>query len=542
MRAAFLERFGPPDVIRYGRLPPPRLRPGEVLVDVGVTAVNHVDTFVRSGAWRTPVPLPFVVGRDMAGEVAAVGAGVHGFAVGDRVWCSSLGHAGRQGAAADQAAVAADRLYHLPPGVRPADAVAVSHPASTAYLALFTHGRLAPGETVVVVGAGGNVGGAVVLMAAQAGARVIAVASARDAEYATSLGAAECVDRRSPRAWRRVRELAPDGVDMYVDTAARNDLETAVELLARRGRIVLLSGMHTRPVLPAGPLYVKDGSVVGFAISQATSGELADAAAGINPLLAEGRLRPRRIEELPLSGAAEAHRRLEEGDVRGKFVLHTEGTAARRGGDLTNPEAVRGQSPAAAARLCRMTTSGTSVVDQSPLFELSADIHVDAAPDEVYAVVSDLPRSGEWSPECQGGEWTEGEPSAVGSVFRGENLRSEDVVAWAPLIRGTWHTEARVTAAEPGRTFRWMMLSHVGGDQESIWGFDMKPAEGGGAVLTHHFRMGKATAGIHKICADLDEDKRARFIDEWGAKLVQDLNDTLRRIKDVVEKDAKAAG
>lgn len=543
MRAAFLERFGPPDVIRYGQLPPPRLRPGEVLVDVDVTAVNHVDTFVRSGAWRTPVPLPFVVGRDMAGEVAAVGDGVHGFAVGDRVWCSSLGHAGRQGAAADQAAVAADRLYRLPRGVCPADAVAVSHPASTAYLALFTHGRLAPGETVVVVGAGGNVGGAVVLMAAQAGARVIAVAGGHDAEYAVSLGATEWVDRRDPEVWRRVRELAPDGVHVYVDTAAQNDLGTAVELLARRGRIVLLSGMHTRPVLPAGPLYVKDGSVVGFAISQATSGELADAAAGINLLLAEGRLRPRRIEELPLSGAAEAHRRLEQGDVRGKFVLHTEGSAVQYAGapaNLTNPAAVRGQAPTAAARLTPMTTSGTSVVDKSPLFELSADIHVDAGPDEIYAVVSDLPRSGEWSPECQGGTWTQGAPSAVGSVFRGENLRREDVVAWAPLIRGTWHTEARVTAAEPGRTFRWMMLSHVGGDQESVWGFDMTPAEGG-AVLTHHFRMGKATAGIHKICADLDEDKRARFVDEWGAKLAQDLKDTLRRIKAVVERDVKAA-
>ncbi|MFJ7057379.1 SRPBCC family protein [Streptomyces griseobrunneus] len=176
----------------------------------------------------------------------------------------------------------------------------------------------------------------------------------------------------------------------------------------------------------------------------------------------------------------------------------------------------------------------TSLIEKSPLFDLRADIPVRATPEEVYAVVSDLPRSGEWSPECQGGEWISGEPSAVGSVFRGRNLRSEEVVAWAPLIRGVWHTDSRVTAAEPERTFRWMMLSHAGADQKSVWGFDIEPADGG-AVLTHHFRMGTATAGIHKIVEDLDEAGRAQFIEEWTAKIAQDLADTLKRIKEIIE-------
>ncbi|MGK5628793.1 SRPBCC family protein [Streptomyces sp. URMC 123] len=175
-----------------------------------------------------------------------------------------------------------------------------------------------------------------------------------------------------------------------------------------------------------------------------------------------------------------------------------------------------------------------SIVDNSPLFELSARISVSATPEEVYSVVSDLPRQGEWSPECQGGTWISGEPATVGAVFRGENLRSESVVAWAPLIRGVWHTEARVVAAEPGRTFRWMMLSHAQEDQESVWGFDMEPAPEG-CVLVHHFRMGKATAGIQKIVKDLNEDDRKRFIEDWTEKLVRDLDATLKRIKDVIE-------
>ncbi|ALC28989.1 SRPBCC family protein [Streptomyces bacillaris] len=175
-----------------------------------------------------------------------------------------------------------------------------------------------------------------------------------------------------------------------------------------------------------------------------------------------------------------------------------------------------------------------SIIDNSPLFELRADIAVSATPKEVYAVVSDLPRSAEWSPECRGGEWIGGEPAAVGTIFRGENLRSEEVVAWAPLVRGTWYTEARVTAAEPGVTFRWMMLSHAQDDQESVWGFDIEPlAEG--SRLVHHFRMGKATAGIHKIVSELDEDARKRFVADWTAKLERDLDDTLKRIKDVIE-------
>ncbi|GAA1008415.1 hypothetical protein STXM2123_5052 [Streptomyces sp. F-3] len=176
-----------------------------------------------------------------------------------------------------------------------------------------------------------------------------------------------------------------------------------------------------------------------------------------------------------------------------------------------------------------------TIIEKSPLFELRASKRISASPDEIYAVVSDLPRSAEWSPECKGGEWVEGEPSAVGSIFRGENLRGEDVVGWAPLIRGTWYTEARIVAAEPGRTFRWMMLTHAREDQESIWGFDIEP-DGDGSILTHHFRMGKATAGIRKIVKDLSEPEREKFITEWTEKLERDLDETLDRIKDVIEK------
>ncbi len=327
MRAAYIEQLGSPDVIRYGDLPTPEPGPTDVLVDVTAVSVNHVDTFVRSGAWRTPLTFPFVIGRDLTGTVAAVGAGVHRFRPGDRVWCNSLGHDGRQGAAAERVVVPVDRLYPLPEGADPCETVALAHPAATAHLGLFTHGRLRPGETVVVAGAAGNVGSALVVMAAAAGARVVATASARDAGYCREIGADHVIDYRDPDVPARIREAAPAGVDLYFDTSGANDLETAVGLLAGRGRIVLLAGLRSRPVLPVGPLYLRDRSVLGFAISHATAGELAEAAGAINRLVADGSLRPRAVERLHLSDAAEAHRRLEEGKVSGKIVLSTDARA-----------------------------------------------------------------------------------------------------------------------------------------------------------------------------------------------------------------------
>lgn len=329
MRAAYIERLGPVDEIRYGELPDPRAEPDGVLVRVAATTVNPVDTFIRSGAWRTPVEFPFVIGRDLVGTVVETGAGVTGFRPGDPVWCNSLGHAGRQGAAAELAVVPAARLYHLPAGVPAEDAVTVLHPAGTAYLALFSHGRLRAGETVVVIGAGGNVGAAAVLFAARAGARVIAVARDRDADYCRGLGAAEFVDYRDPDWVAAIRGAAPDGVDLYLDSAGKNDLAGALDLLAWRGRVVVIAGMASRPVVPAAGLYLNDATVTGFVISRATVPELAEAADAINRVLADGSLRSRAVDPLPLREAAEAHRRQEAGELHGRRVAVRIGTLGR---------------------------------------------------------------------------------------------------------------------------------------------------------------------------------------------------------------------
>src|SRR5579862_5767857 len=218
MRAAYIEQFGPPENIRIGQLPAPQPGPTDVLVDVLCTTVNPVDALIRAGIYRVPASFPFIVGRDLVGRVAATSWSTPEFRAGDLVWCNSLGHGGRQGATAEQVIVPADRLYHLPEGVAPADAVTVLHPAATAYLALFTHGRLSAGDTVLVAGAGGNVGSAAVTMAVAAGARVIATAAEPDVDYCRALGAAEAFDYKDANLAQLVRASAPRGVDICIDT------------------------------------------------------------------------------------------------------------------------------------------------------------------------------------------------------------------------------------------------------------------------------------------------------------------------------------
>jgi NADPH:quinone reductase-like Zn-dependent oxidoreductase len=321
MHAAFVDRPGPAESIRYGVLPVPAPGPTDVLVRVEAIAVNHVDTFVRSGSYATPLPSPFVVGRDLVGTIVECSAGAPGFAVGDRVWTNSLGHAGRQGAAAEYAVVPADRLYRAPDGAAAAELVAVLHPAATAFLAVELHGAVRPGETVLVAGAAGHVGRAAVLLAARAGARVVATARAEDADMVRTLGADVVVDYRSPDLAARLHAAAPDGVDVHVDTSGHHDLDLAVGLMARGGRIVLLAGMGARPALPVGAVYTHDLQLRGFAISVATVDELAAAARRINQLAADGSLRPRAVEQLPLAAAADAHQRLEAGDARGTRLV-----------------------------------------------------------------------------------------------------------------------------------------------------------------------------------------------------------------------------
>lgn len=321
MLAAFVTELGPADAIRYGELPPPRLGASEVLVRVEAVTVDPVDAMIRSGRYSTPVPMPFIVGRDLVGTVIEPGSADLRFVAGERVWCNSLGHDGRQGSFAEYASVPAERLYRLPEGVDPELAVAVAHPGATAHLAWFVHGRLRAGESVYIGGAGGNVGTAALQMAVEAGARVIAGAQPADHPRCLAAGAFAAVDYRDPSLAERLAELAPDGIDVLWDTSGHHDLAAHPSILAVGARILVTASVPAGVELPLRQLYTRDVSVIGFVLSRASAAQLADAAERINRLLADGRLTARITERLPLSATAEVHRRMEVGEVDGRIIL-----------------------------------------------------------------------------------------------------------------------------------------------------------------------------------------------------------------------------
>jgi NADPH:quinone reductase-like Zn-dependent oxidoreductase len=320
MRAAFITGTGPSEAIEVGELPAPVPGPTDVLVQVELVAANPVDTYIRSGKYHTLLPLPFIVGRDLVGTVLSTGPGT-GFAPGQRVWCNSLGHDGRQGSFAQFAAVPADRLYRLPDGVDPAQVVAVAHPAATAYLGWFVHAQLRAGETVYVGGAAGNVGAAAVAIARQAGAYVIAGARRQDHDACRANGATVTVDFNDPQLRDALRAAVPGGIDVFWDASGHHDFDLVAEIMKADGRVLLTAAANARPPLPASALYTRDISLHGFVISRARSTDLSAAAALINTLVPQGVLTAQICAELPLSATAEVHRRLEAGEVKGRVVL-----------------------------------------------------------------------------------------------------------------------------------------------------------------------------------------------------------------------------
>jgi NADPH:quinone reductase-like Zn-dependent oxidoreductase len=305
MRAAYLTELGPAENIRVGEVAAPVPREGEVLVRVDAAAVNHVDTFVRSGAYPTKMTLPFVVGRDLVGTVVQ---SEPGFIAGQSVWCNSLGYDGRQGACAEFATVPAGRLYPLPAGVDPFTALAAFHPAATAWLGLRRDARIAEGDTVVVYGSGGAVGSAVVQLAVAWGAHVIAVDRAVNAEWALECGASAVVDRDACDAIDQVSALAYRAVDLLWDTTGLLDMRRLLPLMGLGGQVVVVAGLTATAMLPIGAMYTRDISVRGFAISNATEADLRAAARDINVLLSEGRLRARSVVQFELGDIAAAHR------------------------------------------------------------------------------------------------------------------------------------------------------------------------------------------------------------------------------------------
>jgi NADPH2:quinone reductase len=328
MKAAYINRTGPPSVILYGDLPDPKPGPGQCLIKVAAVDVNPIDVYIRSGGIAANLSFPYLLGRDLAGTVIESGAGAKKFKAGDRVWATGQGVADRQGTFAELAAIDESWLHPTPSQVSDEDIVALSLVGVTAHHGLVTHAKLKADEILFVNGGSGGVGSSVVQMAKILGARVITTAGTNEkVDRCRRLGADLALNYKTEDVDAAIRAFAPKGVNVWWETLREPDFERAIPLLSMRGRMVVMAGRDARPVFPVGPFYVKDCALHGFAVFNSTAPEQAAAAADINQWAAEGKLKAQIDRVMPLSQAAEAHRLQEEntigrsGALAGKIVL-----------------------------------------------------------------------------------------------------------------------------------------------------------------------------------------------------------------------------
>jgi NADPH2:quinone reductase len=320
MKAIRVHAPGGPEALRYEDVPRPTPGPGQVLVKIAAAGVNFIDVYQRTGHYK--VPLPFTLGQEAAGSVAAVGPGVAEPKVGDRVAYTSL-----LGAYAEYAVVPADRVVALPDGVSAKQGAAAMLQGLTAhYLATSTY-PLKPGDACLVHAAAGGAGLLLCQVAKLRGARVLGTVSTREkATLARAVGADEVILYTEQDFEVEVKRLTNGaGLQVIYDSVGKTTFEKGLNCLAPRGMMVLF-GQSSGPVAPLDPQVLNQkGSLfltrptVGHYI--ATRAELVARAGEVLGWVKSGKLQLRIERELPLAQAAEAHRLLEARQTMGKVLL-----------------------------------------------------------------------------------------------------------------------------------------------------------------------------------------------------------------------------
>ncbi|MGW7520865.1 NAD(P)-dependent alcohol dehydrogenase [Streptomyces sp. NPDC054796] len=313
MRAVQYDRFGPPEVLRVAEVPKPGPGPREVLVEVHAASVDAGETAFRAGKMRgiARAKFPRGVGGDFAGRVVEVGAQVRGWQPGDAVW-GVMPHF-TFGAIADYVAVPGERLAAAPGNLSLLEAAALPTSGTTALTTLTEKARLAPGERLLIRGATGGVGSIAVQLGKALGAHVTALAGAGNLDWIRELGADEALDYRTTRPGDLGR------FDVIVDVVG-TELGAYQARLDRRGRMIALAFDPDRIV----------ASMLGTGVRAAlrprriklfSNNPPAERIAELARRAEKGDVRPVIHAVLPMDGIAEAHRGLEAGGVRGKFVV-----------------------------------------------------------------------------------------------------------------------------------------------------------------------------------------------------------------------------
>jgi NADPH:quinone reductase len=322
MKAAAADRFGPPSVLTLHELPVPEPGPREVLIALESAGVGGWDASIRDGSWRKPgrARFPLIPGTDGAGIVVATGARVRRFRPSDRVYAYEFGN--RQGGFYAEFAVAdADHVGRVPKTLDLQHAGAVATTGLTALQGVDALG-LRAGHTVLIFGASGAVGTMAVQFAVQHGAYVIATASGRSAtRVVRSLGASRVIDVRHPNAINQLRAFLrdDDGLDGVLALAGGDELERCLDFVRPRGRVVHPNGIEPVPK-----------SRHSFRVRSFDAVANRKEFAKLNRHLSGRRVRVPIAATYPLAKAADAHRRLDRGQVVGRIVLRIGRRGRRR--------------------------------------------------------------------------------------------------------------------------------------------------------------------------------------------------------------------
>src|ERR1700761_5988973 len=242
MKAAYLEKFGGPEVLQYGDLPDPVAAADEVLVDVFAATVNAADWKFRSGEYarHAQVKFPQIPGRDFSGLVASVGARVSDLKVGDAVF--GVIAAGREGTYCEKIAIAAAIVGRKPDRLSHIDAAALALTGLTAIDTLENTLKLARGETILIQGGAGGVAGFAIQLAKHLGARVITTTSAANVDYVRGLGADEVIDYNTQDFTKVVKDC-----DAVFDTVGGEVAQKSFAVLKPGGRAAFIASGAQAP-------------------------------------------------------------------------------------------------------------------------------------------------------------------------------------------------------------------------------------------------------------------------------------------------------
>ena len=326
MRQIYFEGHGGPDVIRVGEAPVPKPGPGQVLIEVAAAGVNRPDCLQRAGVYPPPPGESDIPGLEIAGRAIARGEGVRMPAEGDDV-CALVGSGGY----AEYALAHASLCLPVPKALGVVASAGIPENYFTVFDNIFTRGRLAPGETLLVHGGSSGIGSTAIQLAKQFGARVIATAGSSDkCAFCKTLGADFAIDYKTQDFVEEVRKIVgKHGVDVVLDMVGGTYLQRNLSVMAAEGRLVQIGFLQSAFVenFDMRPIILRRLTLTGSTLRARSVQQKAGIATALRekiwPLIEQGLVKPVIHATFPLEQARQAHEMMESSAHLGKILLVT---------------------------------------------------------------------------------------------------------------------------------------------------------------------------------------------------------------------------